>query len=100
MKLKEESEKTWLKTQCTGREVVGGFRMGNMCTPVVDSCLCMAKPIQYCKVKKKKKLLLQKIQITVSSLIISCQIDGETMETVTGFIFLGSNSLQMVTAVT
>ena len=38
MKLKEESEKTWLKTQCTGREVVGGFRMGNMCTPVVDSC--------------------------------------------------------------
>ena len=34
----------------TGREVGGGFRMGNMCTPVVDSCWCMAKPIQYCKV--------------------------------------------------
>ena len=34
-----------------GREVGGGFRMGNMCTPVVDSCRCMAKPIQYCKVK-------------------------------------------------
>ena len=33
-----------------GREVRGGFRMGNMCTPVVDSCWCMAKPIQYCKV--------------------------------------------------
>ena len=29
----------------------GGFRMGNICTPVVDSCQCMAKPIQYCKVK-------------------------------------------------
>ena len=28
-----------------------GFRMGNTCTPVVDSCQCMAKPIQYCKVK-------------------------------------------------
>ena len=28
----------------------GGFRMGNTCTPVVDSCQCMAKPIQYCKV--------------------------------------------------
>ena len=27
-----------------------GFRMGNMCTPVVDSCRYMAKPIQYCKV--------------------------------------------------
>ena len=33
-----------------GREVGGGFRMGNTCTPVVDSCQCMAKPIQYCKV--------------------------------------------------
>ena len=32
-----------------------GFRIGNMCTPVADSCRCMAKPIQYCKVKKKKK---------------------------------------------
>ena len=27
-----------------------GFRMGNTCTPVVDSCQCIAKPIQYCKV--------------------------------------------------
>ena len=26
------------------------FRMGNTCTPVVDSCQCIAKPIQYCKV--------------------------------------------------
>ena len=33
-----------------GREVGRGFRMGNTCTPVVDSCWCMAKPIQYCKV--------------------------------------------------
>ena len=29
-----------------------GFRMGNTCTPMVDSCQCMAKSIQYCKVKK------------------------------------------------
>ena len=34
----------------TGREVEGGFRMGNTYTPVADSCWCMAKPIQYCKV--------------------------------------------------
>ena len=33
-----------------GREEGRGFRMGNMCTPVVDSCWCVAKPIQYCKV--------------------------------------------------
>ena len=36
-----------------GREVEVGFSMGNTCTLVVDSCWCMAKPIQYCKVKKK-----------------------------------------------
>ena len=34
----------------TGREEGRGFRMGNTCTPVVDSCWCMAKPTQYCKV--------------------------------------------------
>ena len=33
-----------------GREVGGRFRMGNTCTPVVDSCQCMAKPPQYYKV--------------------------------------------------
>ena len=27
-----------------------GFRMRTMWTPVVDSCRCMAKPTQYCKV--------------------------------------------------
>ena len=34
-----------------GREVGGGFMFGNSCTPVVDSCQGMAKPIQYCKKK-------------------------------------------------
>ena len=38
-----------------GREVERGFRMGNTSTPMVDSCQCMAKPIQYCKVKKQNK---------------------------------------------
>ena len=37
-----------------GREVGGGFRMGNTCIPVADSFWYMAKPIQYCKVKKLK----------------------------------------------
>ena len=35
-----------------GTEVGEGFRIGNSCTPMADSCQCMAKPIQYCKVKK------------------------------------------------
>ena len=29
-----------------GREVGGGFKMGNTCTPMADSCQCMAKPLQ------------------------------------------------------
>ena len=36
------------------------------------------------------KLNIQKMKIMASSSIISWQIDGETMETVTDFIFLGS----------
>ena len=36
------------------------------------------------------KLNIQKTKITASSPITSWQIDGETMETVTDFIFLGS----------
>ena len=44
------------------------------------------------------KLNIQKTKIMASSPITSWQIDGETMETVTDFIFLGSKSLQMVTA--
>ena len=35
-----------------GREVEGGFGMGNTCAPMVDACQCMANPIQYCKVTK------------------------------------------------
>ena len=41
-------------------------------------------------VKKKPKLNIQKTKIMASGPITSWQIDGETMETVTDFIFLGS----------
>ena len=44
------------------------------------------------------KLNIQKTKIMASGPITSWQIDGETMNTVTDFIFLGSKSLQMVTA--
>ena len=44
------------------------------------------------------KLNIQKTKIMASSPISSWQIDGETMETVTDFIFFGApKSLQMVT---
>ena len=42
------------------------------------------------KIQKKKTLNIQKTKIMTSSSIISWEIDKETMETVTNFIFLGS----------
>ena len=56
------------------------------------------------KVKEKSKkvglkLNIQKTKIMASSPITSWQIDGETMETMTDFIFLGSKiTVDMVTA--
>ena len=55
------------------------------------------------KVKEKSekvglKLNIQKMKIMASSPIISWQIDGETMETVTDFILGAPKSLQMVIA--
>ena len=55
------------------------------------------------KVKKESenaglKLNIQKTKIMASDPITSWQIDRETMETVTDFIFLAPKSLQMVTA--
>ena len=44
------------------------------------------------------KLSVQKMKIMTSGPITSWQIDGETVETVTDFIFLAPNSLPMVTA--
>ena len=44
------------------------------------------------------KLNIQKTRIMASGPITSWQIDGETMETMTDFIFLVSKSMQMVTA--
>jgi len=44
------------------------------------------------------KLNIQKTKIMASSPITSWRIDGETVETVTDFIFCSPKSLQMVTA--
>ena len=48
--------------------------------------------------KVSLKLNIQKTKIIASGPITSWQIDGETMETLTDFICLGSESLQLVTA--
>ena len=44
------------------------------------------------------KLNIQKTKVMASDPITSWQIDGETMETMRDFIFLGSKITQMVTA--
>ena len=44
------------------------------------------------------KLNIQKTKIMAPGPITSWEIDGETVETVSDFIFLGSKSLQMVSA--
>ena len=62
------------KTQRDGmeREAGGAIRMGSTCKSMADSCQCMAKPLQYCKVislqlikinekKKKKKTSGQRV---------------------------------------
>ena len=57
MKVKEESEKVGLKsTLRMGREVGGGFRMGETCTSMADSCQCMAKS------EEELKSLLMKVK--------------------------------------
>ena len=53
------------------------------------------------KVESEKvglKLNIQKTKIMTSAPITSWEIDGETVETVSDFIFLGSKSLKMVVA--
>ena len=61
----------------------------------------LKSPLMKVKVETEKvglKLNIQKTKIMASGPTISWQIDGETVETVSDFIFLGSKSLQMVTA--
>ena len=55
------------------------------------------------KVKEKSekvglKVNIQKTKVMASGPITSCQIDGETVETVTGFTLGAPQSLQVVTA--
>ena len=45
------------------------------------------------------KFNIQKTKIMASGPITSCQIDGETVETVSDFIYWAPKSLQMVIAV-
>ena len=60
-----------------GREEGGGFRMGNTGIPVVDSFRYLAKLIQYCKVKKKKVILMLPTSLNPS--VASCWLQVQTL---------------------
>ena len=59
---------------------------------------CLLMKVKEESEKSGLKLNIQKTKIMASGPITSWQIDGETIETVTDFIFWASKSLQMVTA--
>ena len=76
-------------------------RLGEDCGS--DNELIIAKFSLLMKVKEESekvglKFNIQKTKIVASGPINSWEIDGETTEIVRDFIFLGSKSLQMVTA--
>ena len=86
----------------TGRNI-NNFRYANDTTLIAESEEEVKSLLMKVKEESGKAGLkpnIQIIKIMASSPITSWQIDGETMETVTNFIFLGSKSLQMVTATT
>ena len=58
---------------------------------------CLLMRVKVVSGKASLKLNIQKTKIMASGSITSWQTDGEKMETVTDFIFLGSKSQWMVT---
>ena len=72
---------------------VSKFRCADDSTFMAESKEELKSLLMKLKEESKKaslKLNIQKIKIMASGPITSWQIDGETMETVTDFIFLGS----------
>ena len=74
-------------------EVSVNFRYADDTTLMASSKKELKSLLMKVKEKSEKaglKLNIQKMKIMASCPITSWQIDGETMETVTDFIFLGS----------
>ena len=89
-----------LEIKIAGRNI-NSLRYANDSTLMAESKEELKSLLMKVKEETEKvgsKLNIQKTKIMASSPITSWQIDGETMETMTDFIFLGSKSLQMVTA--
>ena len=75
------------------RRNINNFRYAGDTTLMAESKEELKSLLMKLEVESEKaglKLNIQKTEIMTSGPIISRQIDGETMETVTDFIFLGS----------
>ena len=79
----------------TARRNINNLRYADDTTLMVESKEELKSLLMKVKEESEKaglKLNIQKTKIMVSGSITSCQIDGETMETVKNFIFLGSKT--------
>ena len=75
------------------RRKINNLRYADDTTLMAESEKELKSLLMKVKVESEKaglKLNIQKMKITATGLITSSQIEGETMETVTDFIFLGS----------
>ena len=83
------------------RRNINNLRYSDDTTLIAESEEELKSLLMKVKVESEKvflKLNIQKMKIMASSPITSWEIDRERVETVSDFIFLGSKSLQMVTA--
>ena len=83
------------------RRNINNLRYADDTTLIVESKEELKSLLMRVKEENKKaglKFSIQKMKIMASGPITSWQIDGETMETVTGLFFQSPKSLQMVIA--
>ena len=84
------------------RRIINNLRYADDTTLMAESEEALKSLLMKVKEESEKvglKLNIQKMKITASGPITSWEIDGETVETVSDFIFLGApKSLQMVIA--
>ena len=93
-------EETQARSKIAGKNI-NNIRYADDTTLIAESEEELRSLLMKVKEKSEKlglKLNIQKTKIIASGPITSWEIDRETMETVSDFSFLGSKSLQMVTA--
>ena len=85
----------------TARRNINNLRYAEDTTLLAESEEELKSLLMKVKLESEKvdlKLNIQKMKIMASSPITSWEIDGETVETVADFVFLGSKITQMVIA--